>query len=368
MKSFAITLFTSIAVFIAGFIIVNQIYVKKKYEISIVPNLDTTVAERDTMDKGFSKGWCYCHRSHPERWFDIHTHILKLKQVDQKGVPLDMVKCAEQAFTSWQNQFKEFDIVGSVVLDGSPERMYLFDAAEKTKGMMVFAWVGYDKPDAQLLEKLVKEHGCKGVKMISRPAFNAGVDYRVYDSEKWHELYAKAGELGIPVLWHVVQRTGAAPYAYGEDTRSTWTKLNYTNWDVLKMFEGILEKHPNTIFIGAHQMFMGAKELDRLMKKYPNFFVDTSAGWRLKWGDHLTNKEILELRPFFEEHADRILFGTDFVYNIREKENVPFWSLLSMYSFQNFLIQLNLTQRSLDKIAWQNAYALLKIEKPDILD
>jgi len=136
------------------------------------------------------------------------------------------------------------------------------------------------------------------------------------DDPRLDPIWAKCGELGIPVNIHT-----ADPVAF-------WTPLDAKNerlielmdhpqWvygpefphreELLKQRNAVIARHPNTNFVGLH--VGGAPEdLERVGKwldRYPNFSVETGA--RVPE----LGRQPYTARRFFLKYQDRILFGTD---------------------------------------------------------
>jgi predicted TIM-barrel fold metal-dependent hydrolase len=130
-------------------------------------------------------------------------------------------------------------------------------------------------------------------------------------------LWSKAGELGIPVLIHVVDPdtafqpldrfNEAFEFLQGAESWNFFGLDPSLKRTVLLQFEDVLNKHPNTIFIGAH-LLMDAEHLDyvsELLDKYPNLYVD------MGFAVHHLGRQPYTARKFFIKYQDRILFGTD---------------------------------------------------------
>ena len=163
-------------------------------------------------------------------------------------------------------------------------------------------------------------NGAKGLKIYKSQGMHNvdsnGDRIRIND-ERIDPVWAKCGELGIPVLIHAA------------DPKSFWDPLDSLNerWLELKLRPGrkreaddpaswetiigeqhdVFKKHPNTIFINAHLGWFGNNlaKLDELMQEMPNMYVGIGA-------------VIAELgrQPrmanwFFEKNQDRVLFGKD---------------------------------------------------------
>jgi len=130
-------------------------------------------------------------------------------------------------------------------------------------------------------------------------------------------IWAAAGELNLPILIHV-----ADPVAFFDpvdEKNERWEELQHNpNWqftsppyppflDIVNSMSGVVENFPETTFIGAHVGWY-SENLDwvsAFLERCPNFYVDIGA--RISE----LGRQPYSARRFFEQHADRILFGTD---------------------------------------------------------
>ncbi len=137
------------------------------------------------------------------------------------------------------------------------------------------------------------------------------------DDARLDPIWATAGELGLPVLVHV-----ADPVAFFDpldETNERWEELQaHPDWQfpsppfpsfmhILEGFARLVERHPQTTFIGAH-VGCYAENLgwvSALLDRCPNLYVDFSA----RIGE--LGRQPYSARRFFIKHADRIVFGTD---------------------------------------------------------
>ncbi|MFC2037109.1 amidohydrolase family protein [Chloroflexota bacterium] len=138
------------------------------------------------------------------------------------------------------------------------------------------------------------------------------------DDPRLDLLWAKAGELGVPVLIHT-----ADPVAFFQpldEDNERWEELqSHPDWHfggaefpdhdtLLAQRNRIVERHPDTIFVGAHlgNYAENLVYVDACLDRFPNFYVDTTA--RIgEIGRHPAE----ESRAFFIKHQDRVIFGTD---------------------------------------------------------
>jgi predicted TIM-barrel fold metal-dependent hydrolase len=251
----------------------------------------------------------------------------------------------------------EQNIAVSVSLDGNlgeeiDEHLRFLN--EKHPGrFVVFAnidWQGAGKPDAphtwacnqpefaqRTVEQLrdAKARGASGVKIFKQFGLgnrNADGTLTAIDDPRFDPIWAACGELGLPILIHV-----ADPAAFFEPIdqfNERWEELSrHPEWsfygpqwpkreELLASFLRVVERHPKTIFIGAH--IAGNSEdlsaVSEWLNRYPNLYVELAA--RVAE----LGRQPVTARKFFLEHSDRILFGTD---GPRSRERLyPHWRLL----------------------------------------
>jgi uncharacterized protein len=136
------------------------------------------------------------------------------------------------------------------------------------------------------------------------------------DDRRLDPIWDEAGRLGLPVLIH----TGDPPAFYLPLDRfnERYEELiEFPEWKVggddptfeqlMKMREHVLERHPNTKFIGAH---IGSNEDDlayaaSLLDRFPNYNVDMSARVAS------LGRQPRHAREFLMKYQDRVLYGTD---------------------------------------------------------
>ncbi len=137
------------------------------------------------------------------------------------------------------------------------------------------------------------------------------------DDPRVADVWAAAGELGLPVLIHVSDPPTffAPPDRHNERLEEM---LRHPEWiwhgkpvpshaRLLASLEAVLSAHPGTRFIAAHVANspddLGA--VSRLLDEHPNLAVDLSA----REGE--LARQPRAARAFLERHADRALWGTD---------------------------------------------------------
>jgi len=82
-------------------------------------------------------------------------------------------------------------------------------------------------------------------------------------------------------------------------------------WKQIRAFENVVAKYPNLTIVAAHAAFLFSQDaqvdyLRYMLSTYPNLYVDISA---TDFHLHYSNRD--NLRDFFIEYQDRILFGLD---------------------------------------------------------
>ncbi len=138
------------------------------------------------------------------------------------------------------------------------------------------------------------------------------------DDTRLDPIWIAAGELNLPVIIHI-----ADPVSFFnplDETNERWEELSaHPDWQfpsppfpsfstIIEEFANLVRRNRRTIFIGAH-VGCYAENLHwvgSLLSECPNFYVDISA----RIGE--LGRQPYTARKFFMDHADRILFGSDF--------------------------------------------------------
>lgn len=190
-----------------------------------------------------------------------------------------------------------------------------------------FANIDFDRIDdpdfgtkaaAQLEEDVI--NGAQGLKIFK----NLGMFVRYANGERVHTddprldpIWAKCGELGIPVLIHTGEPSPF--YEPHDEHNERWLELKqfpnrkrppeeFPTWEV-QMAEqhNVFRKHPNTNFINAHLGWMG-NDLDRLgklMDELPNMYTEVGAVLAE------LGRQPKHARDFLIKYQDRVLMGKD---------------------------------------------------------
>lgn len=303
------------------------------------------VAQRETSDHGFSAGWGLHMQPSVRYWLDCHTHMYE----STSPAVLESINC-------WHEHMWAFRLRRHVAVDGFAKNAQAFAAAAKADDR--FLWLcrmNHDEPDLAHLENC-KTLGASGLKLHNAGVITGGVDHRCWENDPWQRIYARAGELGMPILWHVTQRLTDSPYTGGGEN-SYWKKgwehgVTYINQDLLDSFLSIVAKHRSTTFIGAHQLHMGPERLATMFDAHPNLVVDTSIGCYVAPDDVMYEEDRQRWRRFVLKYPDRILFGSDVMMNRREVRT----QMLRQHFLGHvrWVKQLRLPQRELSMVAHEN--------------
>jgi predicted TIM-barrel fold metal-dependent hydrolase len=186
-------------------------------------------------------------------------------------------------------------------------------------------WSGVDRSDfAQVtndrLERLV-EHGAQGIKFWKDLGLSVrdekGELLRV-DDERLAPIFEKAGELGIPVMFHIADPSAFFQPIDAHNERfeelaahPDWGfyGAQYSKTQLLDQRDRVIARHPKTTFVCAHVAECG-ENLARaaaLLETYPNAHIDISAR-----ASEL-GRQPYTARALFLKYPDRILFGSDLV-------------------------------------------------------
>jgi uncharacterized protein len=246
---------------------------------------------------------------------DIHNHLGDLQNTKQYLEEMDKAgvwKCVSLDGHSAGDFYKEHLRVSQEV---SPDRFLVYFAPDFSK---------IDEPDfglkeAQRLAEAVKM-GIKGMKIFKALGLtirDKSGNLVAVDDPRVDPLWAKCGELGIPVEIHVSDPS--AFFTPIDQFNERYDELAaHPDWSfygpqfpakdsVLAQRNRVIARHPGTIFIGAH-MGNSPENLQRVgewLDRYPNFYVDIDA--RI----NELGRQPVTARKFLIKYQDRVLFGTD---------------------------------------------------------
>jgi len=247
----------------------------------------------------------------------------------------------------------------------------------------IFAWVDWTQADepnfgekwAKELEKSVAA-GASGLAVFKA----LGLEYRdrnqhliSADDPRFDPIWARAGELNIPVLIHT-----ADPVAFFsplDETNERWEELfDHPDWhfygkdypsfmELIERLLRVVERHPHTNFISAH--VMGYAEnlgfVARALDQYPNLYVDIAE--RISE----LGRQPYSARKFIIKYADRVLFGTDTFAPDRNKYQTYIRFLETEDEYFEYgrnqgrwnIYGINLPDKTLQTIYYSNAKRLI---------
>ncbi|HMM80626.1 MAG TPA: amidohydrolase family protein [Pyrinomonadaceae bacterium] len=141
------------------------------------------------------------------------------------------------------------------------------------------------------------------------------------DDERLAPFFEKAGELGMPVMFHTadpdafflpIDRFNERYEELAAHPDWGFYGSHFSKDELLAQRDSVFPRHPKTTFVCAH---LAEKSEDlayvgRLLDLNPNLFVDIGARTAELGRQPYTSRE------FFLKYADRIVFGTDLVPDI----------------------------------------------------
>ncbi len=249
-------------------------------------------------------------------FIDVHGHQYRMPTQDLSPVVAAMDTLNMKIMVNLSGR-SGTDLKQSVknIADNFPNRFVVF-ANIDFSGVGSVGWT--QRTVAQLEEDV--QSGARGLKVYKslglRNKDTSGKRLAI-DDPRLDPIWAKCGELGIPVLIHAAD---PKPFWDEHDANNErWLELklrprrkrganNPAPWEqIIAEQHRMFKKHPNTKFINAHMGWF-ANDLGRLgqlMDEIPNMYVGIAA-------------IIAELgrqprfaKAFFEKYQDRILFGKD---------------------------------------------------------
>jgi predicted TIM-barrel fold metal-dependent hydrolase len=304
-------------------------------------------------------------------FIDIHSHQWRMGQQDLNKLAAEM---------------DQLNMGLMVNLSGGSGKT-IVDANENIKAnqpnrFVVFANVDFnnvgekdwEKRAAEQLERDFKA-GAKGLKIFKSLGFSVkdinGKRVAV-DDPRLDPIWAKCGELGIPVLIHT-----ADPKPFWEPfdaNNERWLELkthpnrkrendNPVSWETLIQEQhNVFKKHKNTTFIAAHMAWYAndLAHLSELLDEMPNMMVEIGAviaelGRQPKFAN-----------AFLTKYQNRVLFGKDSYnpdeyptyFRVLETQDEYFPYYKKYHAYWN-MYGLGLSDEVLKKIYYKNALRIV---------
>ena len=215
----------------------------------------------------------------PDFWDE--TGELLIKDMDEAGVDQSWIAVLDHGLAKPVGEAK-YSI-------NELNRIYAEIAKKSSNRLVAFAGVDPRREGAvELLETCVKEWGMKGLKLLPAAGFYP-------NDENCYRLYAKADELGIPVLVHT-----------GPETIPLYSKYCQPIY-----LDDVANDFPSLTVILAHAGFCWWHEALNIASTKPNVYLDL-AGWQPKVQRHAVEQFYTPLRTMIDSIGpSRILFGSD---------------------------------------------------------
>lgn len=246
---------------------------------------------------------------------DIHNHLGKLENTEKYLEEMDKAgvwKCVSLDANSQDDFYKEHLKASQSV---AKDRFLLFFRPDFSR----IDEKNFGENEAKRLEEAVKM-GCRGLKIAKRLGLgfkDKTGEFVKVDDPRIDPIWAKCGELGIPVEIHVSDPkaffTPVDKYNERYDELGMNPEWSFygdefpSKEEILEARNRVIARHPKTIFIGAHfgNLPEDLATVGKWLDTYPNFYVDIDA--RISE----LGRQPYSARRFFLKYQDRILFGTD---------------------------------------------------------
>lgn len=245
---------------------------------------------------------------------DVHCHWTMDQDPQEMIAAMDKAG-VKQAINLSGGRGKQLDQILEKFHRVAPDRFVIFCIPDFSR----IEEPDFDRMMATFLEN-AHAKGVAGVKIhkgLGLGTKDSSGQLIAVDDPRLDAIWDKAGQLHMPVLIHT-----ADPVAFFQPVdrfNERWMQLaRHPDWSfhgpeypdrdaLLEQRNRVIQRHPNTIFIGAH-VGNSAEDLQTIaswLSQYPNLFVDI-AGRVAELG-----RQPYAARKFFLKYADRILFGTD---------------------------------------------------------
>ena len=293
--------FTCLALF--SLIFLNTCYAQELSFEEYNPKSTLVVSENQVLKSKFP-------------FIDIHGHQYRMPEQDLTPVitAMDTLNMGIMVNLSGRSGDQLIQSVKNIK-DHYPNRFVVFANID-------FEGVGSDNWTENAVKQLEIDinNGARGLKIYK----SLGMRYKdtdgnrvAIDDIRLDAIWAKCGEMGVPVLIHA-----ADPKSFWDDfdgDNERWLELKThprrkrsdtdpASWEqIIKEQHHIFKKHPKTIFINAHMGWYANNlgKLSELMDAMPNMNVEIGAIIAE------LGRQPRAAKAFFEKYQDRILFGKD---------------------------------------------------------
>lgn len=305
-------------------------------------------------------------------FIDVHNHQWRMPEQDLASLASEMDSLNMSVMVNLSGR------------SGDRLKAAVDNARKQAPGrFVVFAnldFSGIDEPDwtERTVSQLEEDYnnGARGLKIFK----NLGLTVQDEEGNRVHTddprldpVWAKCGELGIPVLIHTGEP--AIFWAPIDKYNERWLEMKnfpsrhrgdstrYPSWEVVMNEQwNVFRKHPETTFINAHLGWMGndLARLGRHLDEFPNVVTEIAAvlaelGRQPKFA-----------HDFFIKYQDRIMFGKDtyrpseyYVYfRVLESDDEYFDYYRKRHAFWK-MYGLDLPDEVLKKVYYKNALRVI---------
>ncbi|QSE99307.1 amidohydrolase family protein [Fulvivirga lutea] len=250
-------------------------------------------------------------------FIDVHNHQFSMPTQDLNELveEMDKLNMAVMVNLSGRGRGSDEHLKGCLdnVNENAPERFIIFTNIS----IGTINEPNWTENTVKQIENDVKL-GANGLKIYKSQTMAEVDGKRIsINDPRIDPVWAKCGELGIPVLIHA-----ADPKPFWDkhdENNERWLELkvrpgrkraddNPAPWEtIIAEQHDIFKKHPNTKFINAHLGWYGndLAKLGELMDKYPNMYSEIGAVIAELGRQPRMAKE------FLTKYQDRVMFGKD---------------------------------------------------------
>ncbi|MER3525087.1 MAG: amidohydrolase [Ignavibacteria bacterium] len=261
---------------------------------------------------------------------DCHTHLNNYHNEE--------IESLQQCLAALQRAMRRNRVDVALVLTsykqtaGRPSTREVVNATRTLDNIFVVAGISslhFSKDSLEEIRTFLQEGSVRGVKLY--PGYEPFYPF----DPKLEPVYALAEEYDVPVMIH------------SGDTYDPRGKVKYAH---PLHIDDVAVDHPNVNFIICHIGNPWIRDCMEVVYKNKNVYTDISG---LVLGDFTDRferymRQQLHDMLLYGVEADNVLFGTD-------------WPLASMESYLEFMEELNLPPKDMNKIMYENAARLFKI-------
>lgn len=250
-------------------------------------------------------------------FIDVHNHQWRMATQNNHAVALTMDTLNMMVMVNLSGRSgNQLNNMVKAANDQAPNRFIVFANLN---------FDGIDDPNwtQKTMDQLTKdvENGANGLKIFKNlglTVLDSDGNRIQTDDPRLDPIWAKCGELGIPVLIHTGEP--AIFWAPIDEKNERWLEMKqfpnrhrgdstrFPSWEVVMQEQwNVFRKHPNTKFINAHMGWM-ANDLDRLgqhLDEFPNVYTEIGAILAE------LGRQPRFAKDFFIKYQDRIMFGKD---------------------------------------------------------